>query len=47
MDAISQTTFSNAFHEMKMIKFWVKFYWRLFIMFQYINVGSGHILIFP
>ena len=30
MDAISQTTFSNAFSWMKMLKFWLKFHWSLF-----------------
>ena len=30
MDAISQTTFSNAFSWMKMFEFWLKFPWSLF-----------------
>ena len=30
MDAISQTTFSNAFSWMKMLEFRLKFHWRLF-----------------
>ena len=34
MDAISQTTFSNAFSWMKMFKFQLKFHWSLFLRFQ-------------
>ena len=34
MDAISQTTFSNAFSWMKMFEFRLKFHWRLFLRFQ-------------
>ena len=30
MDAISQTTFSNAFYLMKMCEFWLKLHWSLF-----------------
>ena len=31
MDAISQTTFSRAFSGIKMLEFWLKFHWNLFI----------------
>ena len=31
MDAISQTTFSNAFAWMKMYAFWIRFHWSLFL----------------
>ena len=34
MDAISQTTFSNAFSWMKMFEFRLKFHWSLFPMVQ-------------
>ena len=34
MDAISQTTFSNAFSWMKMFEFRLKFHWSLFVRFQ-------------
>ena len=34
MDAISQTTFSNAFSWMKMFEFRLKFYWVYFLRFQ-------------
>ena len=34
MDAISQTTLSNAFLYMKMLKFWLKFHWSLFLRVQ-------------
>ena len=34
MDAISQTTFSNAFSWMKMYEFRLKFHWSLFLRFQ-------------
>ena len=34
MDAISQTTFSNAFSWMKMFEFRLKFHWSLFLRFQ-------------
>ena len=34
MDAISQTTFSNAFSWMKMFEFRLKFHWSLFLGFQ-------------
>ena len=31
MAAIFQTTFSNAFFWMKMVEFWLKFHWSLFL----------------
>ena len=31
MDAISQTTFSNAFSWMEKLDFWLKFHWSLFL----------------
>ena len=34
MDAISQTTLSNAFLRMKMLKFWLKFHCSLFLRVQ-------------
>ena len=34
MDAISQTTFSNAFSLMKIFEFWLKFHWCLFLRVQ-------------
>ena len=34
MDAISQTTLSNAFLRMKMLEFWLKFHWSLFLGVQ-------------
>ena len=34
MDAISQTTFSNAFSWMKMCEFWLTFQWSLFLGVQ-------------
>ena len=34
MDAISQTTLSNAFLRMKMLEFWLKFHWSLFLRVQ-------------
>ena len=34
MDAISQTTLSKAFLWMKMLEFWWKFHWRLFLRVQ-------------
>ena len=34
MDAISQTTFSNAFSWMKMHKFRLRFHWSLFLRFK-------------
>ena len=34
MDAISQTTLSNAFLWMKMLEFWLKFHWSLFLRVQ-------------
>ena len=34
MDAISQTTFANAFSWMKMFKFLLKFHWSLFLRAQ-------------
>ena len=34
MDAISQTTFSNAFSWMKIFEFRLEFYWSLFLRFQ-------------
>ena len=34
MDAISQTTFSNAFSWMKMFEFRLKFHWSLFLRYQ-------------
>ena len=34
MDAILQTTFSNAFSWMKMFEFRLKFHWSLFLRFQ-------------
>ena len=33
-DAISQTTFSNAFSWMKLLEFWLKFHWNLFLRVQ-------------
>ena len=34
MAAISQKTLSNSFSWMKMLKFWIKFHWSLFIRVQ-------------
>ena len=34
MDAISQTTFSNAFSWMKIYEFCLRFLWKLFLMFK-------------
>ena len=36
MEAISQTTFSNAFSWMKMFEYWLKFHWNLFLRVQLI-----------
>ena len=36
MTTISQTTLSNAFYLMKMLEFWLKFHWNLFLRFQLI-----------
>ena len=34
MAAISQTTFPNAFSWMKMLEYWLEFYWSLFLRVQ-------------
>ena len=34
MDAISQTIFSNAFYWMKILEFWLKLHWSLFLRIQ-------------
>ena len=41
MDAISQTTLSNAFLWMKMLEFWLKFHWSLFLRFQFQGCRPG------
>ena len=34
MDAVSHTTHSNAFSWMKMLEFWLRFHWSLFVRVQ-------------
>ena len=41
MDAISQTTFSSAFSQMKMFEFRLKFHWSLFLRFQLTLLPGG------
>ena len=40
MDAISQTTFSNAFSRMKTYEFRLRFHWSLFLRVQLTNIPA-------
>ena len=45
IDAISQTTFSDAFSWMKMCEFLLRFHWSLFPRIQYCSIGSDNGLV--
>ena len=44
VDALSYTTFPNAFSWIKSLVFWFKFHWSLFLRFswQWVSIVSGH-----